>query len=152
MHDLFIVITISSQGTPLNKDFTFSGTPIRTCMYLIFCFLNIYDLYDYYSCIFWINCSYQYVIVWIEIKQTTLVYSKRKELHFIMNIWLCCTWPLTNPKTNLKSSKGFYSAAPDLWNGLPYVICHAVSLKQFKSLHYFALVFLVCCKALWYLV
>ena len=29
---------------------------------------------------------------------------------------------LTKPKTNLKSSsKGFYSAAPDLWNGLPYM-------------------------------
>ena len=42
---------------------------------------------------------------------------------------------LTKPKTNLKSSsKGFYFAAPDLWNGLPYVIRHAVSLKQFKSL------------------
>ena len=42
---------------------------------------------------------------------------------------------LTKPKTNLKScSKGFYSAAPDLWNGLPYVIRHAVSLKQFKLL------------------
>ena len=41
---------------------------------------------------------------------------------------------LTKPKTNLKSSsKGFYSAAPDLWNGLPYVIRHTVSLKQFKS-------------------
>ena len=42
---------------------------------------------------------------------------------------------LTKPKTNFKSSsKGFYSAAPDLWNGLPYVIRHAVSLKQLKSL------------------
>ena len=42
---------------------------------------------------------------------------------------------LTKPKTNLKSSsKGFHSAAPNLWNGLPYVIRHAVSLKQFKSL------------------
>ena len=41
---------------------------------------------------------------------------------------------LTKPnfKTNLKSSsmsKGLYSAAPDLWNGVPYVIRHAVSLN-----------------------
>ena len=41
---------------------------------------------------------------------------------------------LTKTTTNLKSSsKGFYSAAPDLWNGLPYVIRHAVSSHCLKT-------------------
>ena len=41
---------------------------------------------------------------------------------------------LTKTKTRLSSSKkGFYAAAPNLWNNLPCEIRHSISLIEFKT-------------------
>ena len=45
MYDLFIVITISSQGTPLQKDFIFSACYSHLYMYVIFyCFEHMISM------------------------------------------------------------------------------------------------------------
>jgi hypothetical protein len=42
---------------------------------------------------------------------------------------------LSKPKTNLVSAKkGFYAAAPTLWDNLPHKIRHAKSLNEFKKM------------------